>query len=48
MKRKQEPRNDFFHTGMNLDNGILKIRDPNSGIFLTDIKIWENISGYSR
>ena len=44
MKRKPGQRKDFFRTGMNLDNGIQRIRDLNSGIFLMVIKILENIS----
>ncbi len=46
MKKKPGPRSDSFLTGMNLDNGIQKTRDLNSGIFSTDIRISENISEY--
>src|SRR4030043_1834870 len=46
MKRKQGPRSDSFLTGTNLDNGIQKTRDLNSGIFSTDIRISENTSEY--
>src|SRR5580765_8295052 len=48
MKRKQEQRRDFFHTGMNSDNGIRKIKDLNCGIYLTGKKIRGNIFVFFR
>ena len=33
MKKRLEQKNVFFHTEMNLDNGILKINVQNCGIY---------------
>ena len=43
MNKKPEPKNDFFLIEMNLVNGILKIKDPNFGIYLMVKKTLESI-----
>ena len=35
-------KKDFFHTEMNLVNGIQKIKGQNCGIYLTEEKTMEN------
>ena len=45
-KRKLEQKNVFLIV-MSLVSGILKIKDPSYGIYLTDVKIMESILEYS-
>ena len=46
-EERQEQKNDFSLTEMTLDNGTLKIKDLNYGIYLMVKSILENILEFS-
>ena len=47
MRKKLEPKKDFFHTEMNLVNGIQKIKDQNYGTYLMEEKFWRTLQSFS-